>query len=60
MVKNSGTITSIYTILAESDNQNDPIVDLCRASLDGHFVLSRNYQKVLYTQQLTLNFQLVD
>ena len=26
-----------YTILAESDNQNDPIVDLCRASLDGHF-----------------------
>ncbi|HHJ19940.1 MAG TPA: flagellum-specific ATP synthase FliI, partial [Gammaproteobacteria bacterium] len=37
----SGSITAIYTVLAEGDNQNDPIVDSARAVLDGHIVLSR-------------------
>ena len=30
-----GPITAIYTLLAEGDDLNDPIVDLARASLDG-------------------------
>lgn len=38
----SGSITAIYTVLAEGDNQNDPVVDSARAVLDGHIVLSRH------------------
>ena len=39
---NSGTITSIYTILADGDDTTtDPVVDTSRAILDGHIVLSR-------------------
>lgn len=37
----SGSITSIYTVLVEGDDLQDPIADLARASLDGHIVLSR-------------------
>ena len=44
-----GTITSFYTILADGDDQNDPVVDTARAILDGHIVLSRlNSQMGIY------------
>ena len=36
-----GTITSIYTVLAEGDDTSDPVVDIARASLDGQVMLSR-------------------
>ena len=36
-----GSITDIYTVLAEGDDGNDPIVDIARASLDGQVMLSR-------------------
>jgi flagellum-specific ATP synthase len=35
-------MTAIYTVLAEGDDQQDPIVDCARAVLDGHIVLSRH------------------
>ena len=44
-----GSITGIYTVLADGDDTNDPVVDSARAILDGHVVLSRaNAQMGIY------------
>ena len=37
-----GSITGIYTVLADGDSQDDPVVDTARAILDGHIVLNRD------------------
>lgn len=37
----AGSMTAIYTVLAEGDDQQDPIADTARAILDGHIVLRR-------------------
>ncbi|AJR07788.1 flagellar protein export ATPase FliI [Photobacterium gaetbulicola] len=36
-----GSMSAIYTVLTEGDDQQDPIADSARAILDGHVVLNR-------------------
>jgi flagellum-specific ATP synthase len=37
----AGSMSAIYTVLAEGDDQQDPVADTARAILDGHIVMSR-------------------
>lgn len=39
--RRGGSITAIFTILSETDEVDDPIVELMKSLLDGHIVLSR-------------------
>ncbi len=41
-VEGAGSITALYTVLAEGDDQQDPVADSARAILDGHIVLTRS------------------
>ncbi len=36
-----GSISAVYTVLAEGDDLSDPVADASRGALDGHVVLSR-------------------
>jgi flagellum-specific ATP synthase len=40
--RGGGSITAIYTVLADGDDGSDPVVDSARSILDGHIVLSRS------------------
>lgn len=40
--RSGGSVTAIYTVLADGDDMNDPVVDAARGVLDGHIVLSRD------------------
>ena len=40
-IKGGGAITAILTVLSETDDVDDPIVETMKAILDGHIVLSR-------------------
>jgi flagellum-specific ATP synthase len=39
--RTGGAVTGIYTVLADGDDSNDPVVDTARAIMDGHILLSR-------------------
>lgn len=52
---NEGSITAFYTILADSDDTNDPVVDTARAILDGHIVLSRDHAQMGIYPAIDLN-----
>lgn len=41
-VRGGGAITAIMTVLSETDEVDDPIVEVMKSLLDGHIVLSRN------------------
>ena len=49
-----GSITALYTLLAEGDDLQDPVVDLARASLDGQVVLSRALADVAHYPAIDL------
>ncbi len=40
--KSGGAISAFYTVLADGDDLDDPIVDAARAICDGHIILSRS------------------
>lgn len=40
-VRGGGSITAIFTVLSETDDVDDPIVEAMKSHLDGHIVLSR-------------------
>jgi flagellum-specific ATP synthase len=40
--RTGGSITALYTVLADGDDASDPIVDAARAIVDGHILLSRS------------------
>lgn len=41
-LRSGGAITAIMTVLSETDDVDDPIVELMKSLLDGHIVLSRS------------------
>ena len=40
--KTGGSITAVYTVLADGGDTEDPVVDAARAIVDGHIILSRS------------------
>ena len=56
--KKCGSITAFYTILADSDDTNDPVVDTARAILDGHIILSREHAQMGIYPAIDVNLSL--
>lgn len=40
-IRSGGSITALYTVLADGGDTDDPVVDSARAIADGHIILSR-------------------
>lgn len=40
-ITGSGSITALFTVLSETDDVDDPIVETMKSLLDGHIILSR-------------------
>lgn len=44
--RGGGSITAIFTVLCETDDADDPLVEAMKSLLDGHIVLSRSLAQV--------------
>jgi flagellum-specific ATP synthase len=44
--RQGGSITAIFTVLSESDDVDDPIVEVMKSLLDGHIILSRKLAQI--------------
>lgn len=51
----SGSISSIYTVLAEHEHGADPIVEVARATLDGQIMLSRSLADASHYPAIDMN-----
>ncbi len=51
--RSGGSITAIYTVLADGDDNDDPIVDAARAIVDGHIILSRQLSSRAFSRRST-------
>lgn len=45
-IRSGGAITAVFTVLAETDDVDDPIVEVMKSLLDGHIVLSRRLAQI--------------
>nr|WP_264296866.1 FliI/YscN family ATPase [Gallaecimonas mangrovi] len=53
--QSNGSLSAIYTVLAEGDDQHDPIADSARSILDGHVVLSRELAEAGHFPAIDIN-----
>lgn len=44
--RQGGSITAIFTVLSETDDVDDPIVEVMKSLLDGHIVLARRLAQI--------------
>lgn len=54
-VRGGGAITAILTVLSETDDVDDPIVELMKSLLDGHIILSRRLAEKAHFPAIDVN-----
>ena len=54
-VRGGGSITALFTVLSETDDVDDPIVEVMKALLDGHIILSRRLAEAAHFPAVDVN-----
>lgn len=53
--RGSGTITALFTVLCETDEADDPLVETMKSLLDGHILLSRKLAQAGHFPAIDIN-----